>query len=144
MTTRTPLMTMTAVQALCKTAITKPDQFSQCVLALEDSASAETFKLDCCGDSAKCAPVAPRVVLQSEGKVCGYLGAETSGQRFSNRTARPGRCGGVESGRGLEGVMRLLILSGLFVLCVTFSQATASQVGAAQEADIGKSGTEFM
>jgi len=74
-------MTMTAVQALCKTAITKPDQLSQRVLAVEDSASAETFELDCCGDSAKCAPVAPRVVLQSEGKFCGYLGAETSGQR---------------------------------------------------------------
>src|SRR2546429_7049128 len=39
--------------------------------------------------------------------------------------------------------MRLLVLSGLFVLCVSFSSPTASQV-ATQEADIGKSGTEFM
>jgi len=40
--------------------------------------------------------------------------------------------------------MRLLILSGLFVVCVSFSSPTASQVATAQEADIGKSGTEFM
>src|SRR2546430_17136734 len=40
--------------------------------------------------------------------------------------------------------MRLLVLLGLFVVCVSFSPATASQGGAAQEADIGKSGTEFM
>src|SRR5256885_11135051 len=40
--------------------------------------------------------------------------------------------------------MRLLVLSGLFVLCVSFSSPTASQVNAIQEADIGKSGTEFM
>ena len=40
--------------------------------------------------------------------------------------------------------MRLLVMSGLFVVCVSFSSATASQVATAQEADIGKSGTEFM
>ena len=40
--------------------------------------------------------------------------------------------------------MRLLVLSGLLAMCVTFSLATASQVNAIQEADIGKSGTEFM
>src|SRR6267154_6884823 len=40
--------------------------------------------------------------------------------------------------------MRLLILSGLFVVCVSFSSPTASQVATAQEADIGRSGTEFM
>ncbi len=40
--------------------------------------------------------------------------------------------------------MRLLAFSGLLVMCVSFSPATASQVATAQEADIGKSGTEFM
>jgi len=40
--------------------------------------------------------------------------------------------------------MRLLVLSGLFVVCVSFSSATASQVATAQEADNGKSGTEFV
>ena len=71
MTTRTPLMTMTAVQALCSTAITKPDQFSQRVLALEDSASAETFKLDCCGDSAKCAPLLRELFCRVKAKFAG-------------------------------------------------------------------------
>jgi len=40
--------------------------------------------------------------------------------------------------------MRLLVLSGLLVVCLSFSSATASQSEAAWEADIGKSGTEFM
>lgn len=40
--------------------------------------------------------------------------------------------------------MRLLILSGLLVVCLGFSSVTASHGEAAQEADIGKSGTEFM
>src|SRR5258708_21832205 len=40
--------------------------------------------------------------------------------------------------------MRLLEFAGLRVMCVRFSPATASQVATAQEADIGKSGTEFM
>lgn len=39
--------------------------------------------------------------------------------------------------------MRVLVLSGLLVMCLGFSSTTASQGDAAQEADIGKSGTEF-
>ena len=40
--------------------------------------------------------------------------------------------------------MRLLVLSGLLVACIGFASATVGQGDAAQEADIGKSGAEFM
>jgi len=40
--------------------------------------------------------------------------------------------------------MRVLALAGLFVVSVGFSTATVGQGDAAQETDVGKSGTEFM
>jgi hypothetical protein len=40
--------------------------------------------------------------------------------------------------------MRVCVLSGLFLVCVSFSSATVGRGDAAQETDIAMSGTEFM
>lgn len=49
-------MTMTAVQALCRTAITKLDQVSQRLPVLDTSTSGDAAELDCSRDSVKSTP----------------------------------------------------------------------------------------
>ena len=73
MATRMPLIAMTAVQALCKTAITKLDQLSQRVFATDGSTSGVACRLDCSGDSAKGTPLRRELFLQNqcEGKFAG-------------------------------------------------------------------------